>query len=454
MHTTTSRPLAALALVVLLPALGISTANMALPTLAQDFAAPFALVQWVVLAYLLSITALIVGVGRLGDMMGRRRLLLAGLALFTLASALCAAAPSLAVLVVARAVQGIGAAVLMALGIALVGTVIPPHRSGRAMGLMGSMSAVGTALGPSLGGWLIALAGWPAVFLVNLPLGLAAWLLVRRHLPADPPKAAARSFDLVGTGMLALTLAAYALAMTPGRGEFGWSNLALLTAAAVGLAVFLRHQSRHPAPLLRPRMFSDRALSAGLGASAIVSTVVMATLVVGPFYLSRGLGLSPALVGMAVTAGPAMAALAALPAGRLVDRLGTQRTTSLGLLGVGLAAVCLAVLPMASGVAGYVVPLMVLTGSYALFQTANNSAVMAGVAGNQRGVVSGLLNLSRNLGLVSGASVLGAVFALGAGDLAQAGPEQVGLGMRLSYAVAAVMALVGWGVVRGVSRRG
>lgn len=454
MNATVSRPLAALALVVLLPALGTSTANMALPTLAQAYAAPFAQVQWVVLAYLLSITALIVGIGRLGDLVGKRRLLLAGLALFTLASALCAAAPSLGVLIAARAVQGIGAAVMMALGIALVGTVIPAERSGRAMGLMGSMSAVGTALGPSLGGWLIALAGWPAIFLVNLPVGLAAWLLVRRHLPADPPKPASRSFDLAGTLWLALTLAAYALAMTPGRGEFGWPNLALLTAAALGLTVFLRQQSRHPAPLLRLGMFSDPALRAGLAASAIVATVVMASLVVGPFYLSRGLGLSPALVGMAVTAGPAMAALAALPAGRLVDRLGTQRTTSMGLLGVGLAALVLAALPMASGVAGYVVPLMVLTGSYALFQTANNSAVMAGVASDNRGVVSGLLNLSRNLGLVSGASVLGAVFALGTGDLAQAVPEQIGLGMRLSYALAAFLALAGWGVVRGVRRPG
>ncbi|MBI2240506.1 MAG: MFS transporter [Magnetospirillum gryphiswaldense] len=454
MNATSTRPLAALSLVVLLPALGTSTANMALPTLTRDFAAPFAQVQWVVLAYLLSITALIVSIGRLGDLLGKRRLLLVGVTLFTLASALCAVAPSLGVLIAARAVQGIGAAVMMALGIALVGTVIPSERTGRAMGLMGSMSAVGTALGPSLGGWLIALAGWPAIFLVNLPLGLVAWLLVRRHLPAAPPKADPQSIDLVGTALLTLTLAAYALATTPGRGEFGWSNLGLLGAAAVGLAAFRHQQSRHPAPLLRPRMFADRALSAGLGASAIVATVVMATLVVGPFYLSRGLGLSPALVGMAVTAGPAMAALAALPAGRLVDRLGTQRTTSMGLLGVGAAALALALLPMVSGVAGYVGPLMVLTGSYALFQTANNSAVMAGVASDNRGVVSGLLNLSRNLGLVSGASAMGAVFALGAGDLSQAMPEQVGLGMRLTYAVAAVLALVGWRLVRGVRRRG
>ena len=161
--------LASLSLSMLLSSLGTSIANVGLPTLALAFGASFPQVQWVVLAYLLAITTLIVSVGRLGDLVGRRRLLLGGILLFTLASVLCAFAPTLWLLIAARAVQGLGAAVMMALTMAFVGELVPKSRTGRAMGLLGTMSAIGTALGPSLGGVLISALGWRAIFLVNLP---------------------------------------------------------------------------------------------------------------------------------------------------------------------------------------------------------------------------------------------------------------------------------------------
>src|SRR5262249_18430928 len=161
--------------------------------------------------------------GRLGDMTGRRRLLLAGFGLFSVASALCGAAPALWLLVAARAAQGLGAAIMMALTMAFVGETVPKEKTGRAMGLLGTMSAVGTALGPSLGGILIAGLGWQAIFLVNLALGLLTFVLAYRYLPVDRPTLAAdqAGFDSVGTLLLALMLAAYALAMTVGRGSFG-----------------------------------------------------------------------------------------------------------------------------------------------------------------------------------------------------------------------------------------
>jgi len=209
---------ASLSLAVLLSSLGTSIANVALPTLARAFTASFQDVQWIVLAYLLAITTLIVSVGRLGDVVGGRRLLLAGILLFTLASVLCGLAPTLWMLIAARAAQGLGAAAMMVLTMAFVGETVPRERTGSAMGLLGTMSAVGTALGPSLGGVLIAGLGWRAIFLVKVPLGVAALLLAHRHLPADRPaeKADRAGFDAVGTLLLAMTLATYALAMTMG----------------------------------------------------------------------------------------------------------------------------------------------------------------------------------------------------------------------------------------------
>ncbi|MFY7777389.1 MAG: MFS transporter, partial [Elstera sp.] len=163
--------LGSLCLSILLAALGTSIANVALPTLAQAFQAPFQAVQWVVLAYLLAITSLIVGVGWLGDFLGRRRLLLAGMLLFTVASLLCALSPTLWLLIAARALQGLGAAIMMALTIAFVSEIVPKAKAGSAIGLLGTMSAIGTALGPSLGGILIAEGGWRAIFLVSVPVG-------------------------------------------------------------------------------------------------------------------------------------------------------------------------------------------------------------------------------------------------------------------------------------------
>ena len=440
-HRSSQRgAMASLSLAMLLSSLGTSIANVALPTLAQSFDATFQSVQWVVLAYLLAITCTIVGVGRLGDVIGRRRLMLAGIGVFTLASVLCSVAPSLAWLIAARALQGLGVAIMMALTMALVGEAIPKERTGRAMGLLGTLSAVGTALGPTLGGLLIAAGGWQAVFLVNVPLGVVSFLLARRSLPADArPAASARPpFDTPGVVVLALTLAAYALAMTLGKGQFGPLNGVLLLAAMAGAGLFVRRESRVQAPLIRLAMFRQRVLSAGFVMSALVTTVVMATLVVGPFYLASAFALDAARVGLVMSCGPLVAALSGVPAGRLVDRLGAQRMTLAGLCMMAVGAFVLPVLSSRLAVPGYVGALAVITSGFALFQAANNTAVMTASSADQRGLVSGLLNLSRNLGLITGASFMGAVFAFGAAtsDFKTLAPQAAASGLTVTFAVA------------------
>ncbi|MDP9657736.1 UNVERIFIED_ORG: EmrB/QacA subfamily drug resistance transporter [Pseudomonas putida] len=433
--------LASLSLSMLLSSLGTSIANVGLPTLAAAFSASFQQVQWVVLAYLLAITALIVSVGRLGDIVGRRRLLLIGMGVFTAASVLCAVSSGLGWLIAARALQGIGAAIMMALTLALVSGAVPKAKLGSAMGLLGTMSAIGTSLGPTLGGFLIANFGWQAIFLLNVPLGILAMGLAQRFLPKDgPEKRADRAgFDVLGTLVLVLTLLAYALAMTLGRGGFAPLNLTLLLVAVVGAGVFVFVERTAGSPLVRPAMFRNWPLSAGFAMSLLVTTVVMATLVVGPFYLTGALALNTASVGLAMSTGPLVAALVGVPAGRWVDRLGAHRSGTLGLLAMLTGACILPAVPTGFGALGYIVPLAVMTAGYALFQVANNTAVLAEIAPQERGVVSGLLGLSRNLGLITGAGVMGAVFAFGTAshDVLQAPPEAIAQGMRLTFAVAA-----------------
>ena len=386
--------LAALALSMLMPSLDTSIANVGLPTLAAAFGASFPQVQWIVLAYLIAVTALIVVVGRLGDMFGRRRLLLIGIGLFTAASVLCGVAPTLGTLIAARAVQGLGAAIMIALTIALVAETVPKARTGSAMGLLGTMSAVGTTFGPSLGGILIASFGWRMIFLVNVPLGALALGLVAWTIPADRRADTARS------------------------------------------------------PLPRLGMLRDETLRTGLAMSVLVSTVMMSTLIVGPFYLARALGLDAARVGLVMSAGPLVAALTGVLAGRIVDRFGAQRMTTIGLAGLSIGLVALALAPQAFGVAGYLAAIVVVTAHYALFQTANNTSVMTTVRADERGVVSGMLGLSRNVGLIAGASVMGALFAFASRtpDVGTAAPAAVAAGMQATFIVAAVLVLAALGL--------
>jgi MFS family permease len=379
MPSSSRGALVSLSLSMSLASLGTSIANVGLPSLAQAFEVSFHAVQWVVLAYLLAITAVIVSAGRLGDRLGRRRLLLAGLLLFALACGLCGVAPTLEWLVGARVLQGLGAAVMMSMALAMVGDTVNKAHTGRVMGLLGTMSAVGTAMGPSVGGVLLGLWGWRAVFLVGVPLGLLAAALAFRYLPMDQARAS--------------------------------------ISGGLGLRMALQ----------------DAPLRAGLAMSALIAAVIMATFVVGPFYLSRGLGLDTAWMGLAMAVGPCVAAVSGIPAGRLTDRFGSQRMTFVGLALLACGALALS---FASGLFAYLGALVILTCGYSLFQAANNTAVMSDVDASRRGTVSGLLNLSRNLGLIIGASALGAVFAWATPDVIHASPQSVANGLHTTFAVA------------------
>jgi MFS family permease len=435
--------LAALSLSMALSSLSASSATIALPALATAFAAPFQHVQWVVIAYLLAVTAAIVSVGRLGDIVGRRRLLLAGLGVFTVASALCAVAPTLPLLVAARIGQGLGAAVMMALTIALIGETVPKERTGSAMGLLGAMSAVGTGLGPSLGGVLIAWFGWRSVFLVNLPLGLLAVAAAWRFLPADfaTGKKKGERFDVPGTLALAATLAVLALAMTLGKGHFGMLNAGLLAAALAGAGSFAAIEARVASPLIKLSVFADLQFSAGLATTAMSMVAMMTTLLVGPFYLSGALGLDPAEVGAIISVGPVVGMVGGVFAGRIVDRVGVSSMVLLGLAAMACGSALMCLLPFVFGAAGYVGAMLVLSPGYVLFQAANNTAVMMNVPADRRGVSSGMLSLSRNLGLIVGATAMGALFAYGTGttDPTGAAPAAVGAGLRMTFGAVALL---------------
>lgn len=439
--------LTGLSLAILLSQLGTNIINVALPTLVKELDIDFGSVQWVVVSYLLVVTALIVGVGRFGDQLGKKRLYLWGLAIFMAASIVCALSTTLPLLIAGRAGQGLGGAILMALSFAFVGEVFPKERTGFAMGVLSTMVSFGIALGPSLGSLALAAFGWRAVFWVNLPFGLLAFLLISRYLPnaVDAPKQAvpATRFDWLGTALLALTLGAYSLAMTiSSRQGFG-SQLVLQwgMGAGVGLVCFLAVQVRAHAPLLRLAMFGNALLSSSMVMSVLVYAVMMATLVLGPFFLAKALGLDTRVVGLVMSVGPLAAAIMGVPAGAAADRIGARLAMVIGLALFTIGAVVMSWVSVPNGVGTYLVAILFISIGLAFFQTPNNTAVMADARPEQRGLVSGLLALARNLGLITGASLMGALFAHAVGgETATATPDMVTDGMRFAFRIAAAMA--------------
>lgn len=428
-------PKICLAGAMLAASLGVSIPNVALPTLVDAFGVTMQSAQWVVLSYLLSLTVTVVIAGRLGDQVGRRRIFILGLVIFTAASAACATADSLWILIAARVVQGGAGAILMALTVAMVRDTLPETHTGRVMGLLGTMSAIGTALGPSLGGVIVQSFGWPSIFLVLTMVGMATTLLAFRVFPASAAVATkgARP-DWPGTILLALTLLAFLLAVTGSAGHR--ATLPLLMAAAAGLFFFLLIEARSVAPLMALSAFRSIPLASGMLTNIIVGNAMMATLVVGPFYLASGAGLVPITIGLAMSVGPAISALSGIPAGRAVDRFGADRMLIFGLTQMFIATLALAILPSYLGLAGYLGAIALLTPGYQLVQAANNTAVMTNATPDERGVHSGLLSLSRNLGLMAGASVMGVLFAAASG-------LNMGASMSKSGALSGLLATFG-----------
>ncbi|MGU5769575.1 MFS transporter [Aeromonas sp. YN13HZO-058] len=427
--------LLALGLATLLPMLGGSLASMVLPALEQAFAVPFASLQWVLVAYLLGITCLTVVAGRLGDRFGRRRLLLLGLGLFALASLLCALAPTIGWLIAARVLQGGAAACMLSLALAMVGQLVPAARRGWCMGLLGTLSACGTALGPSFGGLLTAGFGWQAPFLLLVPLSLLALGCAWLGLPWDSSSPQKEGMNLTSLSLLVAALLCYGLTLTLGGSlALWWGVGALLVTAS-----FVRLERNAPVPLLPLALLGAPGLRNGLVASALVASVMVLTLLIGPFYLRGVFGLDLGTVGLMISGGPLLAALTGMPAGWLVDRLGARQVIRLGLSVMGAAALGLVGAAGQFGPLGYLLPILLLTAGYALFQTANNSAVVGAASEQTKGAVAGLLTLSRNLGQLTGVAGLGGLFAALVGEQGLTLASELVFGARALFTLSALL---------------
>jgi EmrB/QacA subfamily drug resistance transporter len=397
--------------------LDASIASLVLPTLEDVFQAPVAAIEWVALAYLLTLAALVVPIGRLADLLGRKTLYATGFVIFIVGSALCGLAPSLGWLIAARVLQAVGAAMLQANSVAIIAAAARPHELGRAIGIQGAAQAVGLAVGPSLGGLLIAALGWQWVFLIAVPFGIVGatlgWLVLPVTVHTPRAEAEAERFDWLGAVLCAPSIALMLLALSYGN-VWGWTSprlIAVTTAAALLLAGFLMAERWARFPLVDLRLFRQRVFSAGIAAGLLSYAVLFGSLFLLPFDLQRIRGYGPAETGLLLSPIPIALGLVAPFGGIIADRVGSRPLTVAGmsvaataLLGLALAPT--APLPVALALLG------LLGAGVGLFTPANNSAIMGSAPPYRRGVASGLLNMTRSLGTSLGVAAIGTLLGL------------------------------------------
>ena len=397
--------------------LDASIVTVALPTLQRTFSASVGAVTWVGLSYLLVLVASVTAVGRFADMWGRKLLYVYGFVVFVLASALCGLAPSLGLLCGARALQALGAAMLQANSLAIIVLVVPGRALGRAIGLQGAAQALGLAIGPTVGGLLLAAGGWRWIFFVNVPFGLFGAVAAVLLVPRSRDLAARVRFDWVGLALFFPAVVALLCGISFGATE-GWGSALIVglfvVAGALG-GVFVWWERRQRDPMLDLGLFANRRFSSGIGSGMGSYLVMFGVLLVVPFYFERGVGLGTARSGLELMAFPLAFAVVAPLAGRLADRAGARPLT---VAGMGLVTLGLVVLGASRPPTGWFLVLLALIGvGMGLFTSPNNASIMGAAPGQQVGVASGVLNMTRGMGTALGLAVTGSVFVVAGGDV-------------------------------------
>jgi EmrB/QacA subfamily drug resistance transporter len=414
--------LAILAIGIFMATLDSSIVNISLPTIALYFHVPLnGAIEWVIIAYLVVIAGVLLTIGRLADMVGRKILWVVGLIIFTLGSALCGASPTLLVLIIARAFQGLGGALIMSVSPAILTSAFPPSERGRALGLNAVFVALGTSVGPTLGGLITANFSWRWIFYVNVPLGIIGVIATLLVLRGSQARARGR-FDPAGALLLAVGLVALTLGLSFGQ-EWGWGSPALIATLAASVLAFILLvvvEQRLSDPiidfnLLRNRVFVSANVSLIMSFLALFAVSFML-----PFYLEELRRFSVVEAGLLLTPLPLAIAVIAPFSGALADRIGTRWLAASGMAIACVGLVLISQLNAQSSLGDIIWRLMVTGVGQALFQSPNNSALMGAAPRNRQGVASGFLATGRVVGQSISVALAGAIFTSLGGAIAGA----------------------------------
>ncbi|BDH45477.1 MFS transporter [Salmonella enterica subsp. enterica serovar Choleraesuis] len=424
-----------IALGIMISVLDGTIANVALPTIAVDLHTRPAEAIWVVNAYQIAIITSLLTLSFLGDIFGYRRIYQYGLVTFSITSVLCAAASSLELLTAARVLQGLGGAALMSVNTALIRLIYPKKHLGRGVGINAFIVAVSAAAGPTVAAAILAVASWHWLFLINVPIGIVAWLLARHFLPDNLPRENHPRFDWQSAIMNALT---FGLIISTLSGYAQGQPLELVGAQFVVLVVvgvlFVRRQLRLPVPLLPIDLLRIPIFSLSIASSVCSFTAQMLALVALPFYLQQALGRSEVETGLLLTPWPLATMVIAPLAGRLIERFHAGLLGAAGLLAFSIGLLLLALLPANPSTLNIILPMALCGAGFGLFQSPNNHTIISSAPAGRSGGASGMLGTARLLGQSCGAALVALIF-----NLVHQHPTQFSLFLAAAFAITAAL---------------
>jgi EmrB/QacA subfamily drug resistance transporter len=413
-RTATGAPVVALVCVaIFMTTLDASIVNIGLPSIALAFRTPLTgTLEWIVIGYLVVIGALLLTFGRLSDMIGRSPIWITGLIVFTAGSALCGAAPSLALLIAARALQGVGGALILSTSVAILSNAVPENHRGHALGWGALSIALGASAGPTIGGFLTTLGTWRWIFYVNVPIGLVAILASLWLIPPTFQRTT-QKFDLQGALLLAIALAALTLGLSFGQ-EWGWTSAPVIAILAIGvasLAAGVAVEARSTHPIIDLQLFRNRVFSSAVASLLCSMLALFAIGFLFPFYFEGLRGFAPERTGLLLTPFPLAMAIVAPGAGALSDRIGSRLLAPLALAITTAALLLLTQLDATSPMSEIWWRLALAGAGLGLFQSPNTRSLMSAAPAAQQGMASGVFATARITGQALSVALAGAVFA-------------------------------------------
>jgi EmrB/QacA subfamily drug resistance transporter len=386
--------------------------NVALPSIQRSLGASLSGLEWTVNAYTLTFAVLLVTGGRLGDIFGRRRAFMFGVVIFALSSATAGLAPSAGWLVGSRAVQGIGAALMMPATLSIITNAFPAHERGKAIGTWAGVSALALAIGPVVGGFLTEHVSWRAIFYLNIPVAAAAVIVALAAARESRDETVPHTVDYAGVAALTAGIGALVLALIEGN-RWGWGSgriLTLFALSVIGLVVFNAVERRVRYPMIEYRFFRSRTFLATNGIAFSISFAMLAMFFFMALYMQNILGYSPLEAGIRFLPSTAVIMVAAPIAGRLTDRIGARYPIAFGLSLASVALYLQSQITVHSGY-GHLLPTFIMMGlGVGFVMSPMSTAAMNSVEVTKAGGASGILSMSRMVGGTFGVAAVGAVF--------------------------------------------
>ncbi len=388
-----------------------SVVNIALPRISDYFHATLGTVEWVVISYLLIISSLLLTYGRLGDMFGHKRIYVFGFIVFGAGSLLSALSPTILLLIIFRSFQAIGAGMMMAMGPAIVTDIAPPKERGKFMGIIAVSVSIALATGPVLGGLLTTYFGWKSIFYINVPIAIFGFIWGNKVIPKTR-EIKKQQFDIMGAIVLFIGLIALLLPLSYSE-KFGWNNIYIISSIILSvllLIFFVFFERKLESPMVDLTIFKNRLFFMGNLSALLSFTSLFFVILIMPFYFQQLLQLTPSQTGLMFIPMPLTSLIIAPISGIISDRVDARYISSLGMGVMAFGLWLLSQLQYDSSKLTIVLAMMTVGFGSGMFQTPNNSSIMGSIPKRRLGIASSILATMRNMGMVLGAAISGAIF--------------------------------------------